>query len=222
MVLVTAILAKDEAKRYLPQVLLRCKTFSDRVLVLDDRSSDETAEVASSAGALVRQRSILKGDAWGNESPARSELWKWGAEEAGDGWLLVADADMILEGNPRDLVDTWECSAWAFVLYDCWDGENQARVDGPWAYGPVTPRPWLFRPSVCLDGVAQWSTRGLHCGHHPTNLVGVCGVAPPDEYFWRHLAYLQKEDRVKKHAQYMSQAHLLTEFERRHAISIAD
>ena len=44
--LVTAIMAKNEATRYLPQVLLRCKEFSDRVLVLDDRSTDETAEVA--------------------------------------------------------------------------------------------------------------------------------------------------------------------------------
>jgi glycosyltransferase involved in cell wall biosynthesis len=75
-ILVSAILAKNEAARYLPQVLLRCNEFSDRVLVLDDRSTDETAEVAHTAGALVRQRSILKDPAWGKESPARIELWK--------------------------------------------------------------------------------------------------------------------------------------------------
>ena len=215
-------MAKNEATHYLPQVLLRCKEFSDRVLVLDDRSTDETAEVASSAGALVRQRSILKDAAWGKESPARQELWNWAAEEAVDGWVLVCDADMILEGNPRDLIQTWDVSTWAFVLWDCWDGEHQARVDGPWSYGPQVARPWLFRPSVCLDGVAQWSTRGLHCGHHPVNLTGVMGVAPPEQYYWRHLAYLKREDRVRKHAQYMGQANLLTEFERLHAASIAD
>jgi hypothetical protein len=52
--------------------------------------------------------------------------------------------------------------------------------------------------------------------------VGVCGIAPPDQYFWKHYAYAKKEDRVKKHAQYLGQAHQLTEFERLHAASIAD
>ena len=178
--------------------------------------------MASSAGALVKQRSILKDAAWGKESPARQELWNWAAQEAGDGWVLICDADMILEGNPRDLIDTWELSAWAFVLWDCWDGEHQARVDGPWQYGPLTPRPWLFRPSVCVNGAPQWATRGLHCGHAPLNLSGIIGVAPPDTYYWRHLAYCKATDRKQKHQQYMSNAPLLTEFERMHAMSIAD
>jgi len=48
------------------------------------------------------------------------------------------------------------------------------------------------------------------------------GVAPPDDYFWRHLAYTKKEDRVRKHAQYLDKAHLLSEFERSHAASVND
>ena len=220
MNLVTAVLTKNEASRYLPQVLARCKEFSDRILVLDDGSTDDTVKVAEAAGCLVKQRP--QSGMWGNESPARAELWERGAKLAKDGWLLICDADMILEGNPRDLIDTWDLSAWAFVLWDCWDGEYQARVDGPWAFGPQVPRPWLFRPSVCVNGAPQWSGRGIHCGHAPTNLVGLVGVAPPDQYYWRHLAYSKKEDRVKKHAQYLGQAHLLSEFERSHAASIND
>lgn len=223
MRLVAALMAKNEADRYLPRVLERCLSFSDSVLVLDDRSTDATAKVAKDLGCKVRSRSILKGDAWGNESPARQELWDWGAEEAKDGWLLICDADMLLEGDPRELCYTWEYSGWAFVLWDCWDGEHQARVDGPWALGPHTPRPWLFNPSRALGGrKPEWSTRGLHVGHHPLNLSGSVGVAPPSEFYFKHLAYARKEDRVKKHAQYMGQAHQLTEFERMHAASIAD
>lgn len=222
MNLVTAILAKDEAQKYLRPVLARCLQFSDSVLLLDDRSTDDTPKIAAEMGCQVRGRSVLKDPAWGHESAARQELWNWAAEEAEDGWVLICDADMILEGNPRDLIDTWEVGVWAFVLWDCWDGEHQARVDGPWQYGPLTPRPWLFRPSVCVQGAPQWTTRGLHCGHAPLNIGGVVGVAPPEQYYWRHLAYTKKDDRVRKHAQYLANAPLLTEFERMHAASIND
>ena len=155
--LVSALLVKNEAGRYLTKVLERCSQFSDEILVLDDRSTDNTIDVARAHGCQVRGRSVLKGDAWGNEAPARVELWQWMTEAAKDGWGLVVDADQILHGNPRDLIDTWEVSAWAFVLWDCWDSDTQARVDGPWGYGPQVPRPWLFRPSVCVNGKPEWS-----------------------------------------------------------------
>src|SRR6185437_6120724 len=119
MRLVTALLVKNEADRYLRSVLERCRSFSDEVLVLDDGSTDDTVHVAESLGCLVKQRP--QSGMWGNESRARAELWERGAKLAKDGWLLICDADMLLEGNPRDLIDTWDVSAWAFVLWDCWD-----------------------------------------------------------------------------------------------------
>src|SRR5207302_1681197 len=79
---------------------------------------------------------------WGNESPARAELWERGAKLAKDGWLLICDADMLLQGDPRPLVASWECNAWAFALVDLWDSERTFRIDGPWAGGPAQPRPW--------------------------------------------------------------------------------
>lgn len=220
MRLITALLVKNEADKYLTRVLQRCLAFSDEVLVLDDGSTDDTVKIATELGCLVKQRPQT--GMWGNESPARAELWERGVKCAQDGWLLIADADMLLEGNPRDLIDTWDCVGWAFVLWDCWDSEHQARVDGPWQYGPLTPRPWLFRPSLCVNGAPQWNSRGLHCGHAPLNLQGVFGIAPPDTYFWRHLAYCKSADRIQKHTQYLAHSAQLSSFERQHAESIAD
>lgn len=218
MRLVTALLCKNEADRYLPRVIYRCREFSDEVLVLDDGSTDNTVQVATDLGCLVKQRP--KSGMWGNESPARAELWDRGAKLAKGEWLLICDADMLLHGNPRDLCHTTELSAWSFVLWDCWDGEHQARTDGPWQLGPVTPRSWLFHVGRCMgDRTPEWNTRGLHTGHHPLNIHGVSGLAPTDLYWWQHLGWVESVQRAEKVERYLSVSNHLTEFEIAHARS---
>jgi glycosyl transferase family 2 len=230
MSLVTALLVRNEADRYLKRVLERCAAFSDEVLVLDDGSTDATVQVAKDMGCIVKQR-VEKAAWWGGgmggecralESGARRELWERGSKLAKEGWLLICDADMLLEGDIRPLCQTWELNTWAFPLYDLWDGEQTARVDGAWSYGPITPRPWLFCPSRVPQGWhAEWPTRGIHCGHSPANWPMMCGIAPSDTY-WLHLAYLDKQHRAEKHAKYMAIAKQLTPFEQAHAASIID
>ena len=221
--LVSAVLARNEAApdRYLRRVLTRLHEFSDTVLVLDDGSTDDTAQVARDLGCVVATRDST--GAWGAEAEARRDLWDRAAYIADGGWVLVCDADMVLCGDPRPLTQSWACASWAWPLADVWNDERLARVDGPWGIGAVTPRPWLFRPSA-LTTRAIWNERGVHCGHAPANFgreTGVCGVAPPDVY-WLHLAYLQPTHRVAKHAQYMAIADQLGPFERAHAASILD
>lgn len=217
--LVTAVMARNEADRDLERVLSRCLEFSDSVLLLDDRSSDSTPKIARSLGCQVRGRSILKEPAWGHEAPARAELWNWAAEVAGDGWVLVCDADMLLHGDPRDLTKSWELNSWAFILFDAWS-ETEFRCDGPWAAGPQIARPWMFKPSACPNPV--WNVRGIHTGHAPQNFPLVMGVAPPDTYYFVHRAYATPERRKAKYEQYLSQASQLSQAEMVHARSIAD
>ena len=217
--IITAILAKNEATRYLPQVLIRCKTFSDKICLLDDRSTDDTARVARDAGALVRTRSVLKDAAWGTEAPARAELWDWAVQEAGDGWVLICDADMILQGDIRALTQSWDVNAWAFILYDLWD-ETHFRHDGFWQ-GHLHPRVWMVRPSTFgPEFRPQWPKRGIHTGHIPENAPLQVAVAPPETYHWLHYSYASPEDRTRKAQQYHTVEDQLTEFERAHASSI--
>lgn len=218
--LVTAILAKDEAgpERYLARVIARCMEFSDDVLLLDDGSTDATRDIAADLGCVVQVRSGVA--AWGAEAPARAELWERAATLAGDGWVLVCDADMVLVGDPRPLTLSWDCHAWAWPLVDLWDSEQTFRVDGPWGHGPTTARAWLFRPSA-LTEPARWPARGIHCGHAPLNFPGPCAVAPAGVY-WRHLGWLTREHRERKFAQYSAQDSQLTPFERAHVASILD
>lgn len=215
--LIVAILARNEADRYLARVISRCHQFSDAILLLDDGSTDGTMDLARSLGCVVQSRSGEM--AWGAEAPARAQLWENAAQLADGGWVLVCDADMLLHGDPWPLCASWEASSWAWPLYDLWDAETTFRVDGPWAMGPQTPRPWLFRPSA-LTEPPVWSEKGVHCGHAPLNFPGPCFVAP--DLVWHHLAYVQKTDRIAKHQQYLAQADQLTPFERNHAESILD
>lgn len=220
--LITAILARNEAApdRYLKRVLERCATFSDAILVLDDSSTDNTAQIAQDFGCVVAHRDSA--GFWGvAEAPARRELWERASDLAGNGWVLICDADMLLEGDPRPLTQSWDAAAWAFCLADLWDTEHTFRVDGPWGFGPTTPRPWLFKPSALCES-AIWPERGIHCGHAPQNFANAGPTfAAPSDVYWLHLSYLRKEHRVAKHTAYMNVAEL-TPFERAHAASIAD
>jgi glycosyltransferase involved in cell wall biosynthesis len=225
------VLARNEAAsgRYLQRVIAHCQTFSDAVLLLDDRSADDTAKVASDLGCLVKTRGAFYEPAWGKETPARAQLWEWAAHEAGrdNGWVLVCDADMLLQGEPaaiRALCWSWEVVAWAMPLADAWGDEQHYRVDGPWAGGPTTARPWLFKASAAPQGwQPTWSGRGIHSGHCPANFgeLGPCLVAPPD-VFWLHMAYVSPEHRKEKAARYAAVAAQMSDFERAHAASILD
>lgn len=220
--LTTAILARNEAgpDRYLARVIERCKTFSDDIVLLDDASTDDTAKVAEAMGCHVARRTSGDGF-WGvAETPLRKTLWELGSRVAGDGWLLICDADMLLEGDVRALCASWDVNAWAFPLCDMWS-ETHFRVDGYWQ-GHLHPRPWLFCPSRVPEGwTPQWPERTLHTGHAPANFPLTAGIAPASVY-WIHLAYSTAEARRKKHAQYLAQRAQLTPWEIAHAESIRD
>lgn len=218
MRLITALLVKNEADRYLKQVLERCASFSDDILVLDDGSTDDSVAVAQSMGCIVKQRP--QPGAWGNEAPARAELWDRAVKLAKDGWVLINDADQLLHGDPRPLCETWEVNAWAFVLHDLWTPTHY-RTDGHWQ-AHNNPRPWMVRPSGVPPFVPTWGARGMHVGHLPPNIPLTCGIAPPSKYWWEHMAYASPEQRKAKWQQYRDVADQLTPAERAHAESILD
>ncbi len=213
------MIARNEADRYLAVTLESMWRVCDRVLVLDDGSTDDTMEVSRETGCEVRQRSGEK--LWGNESSARAELWQWGAEVAGDGWLYISDADHELVGPPeafKALCTSWEVNSWGFRLYDCWDSPQRHRVDGQWAAYQVA-RPWLFKPSACPN--PQWQSRGLHSGHAPCNFPYRVGLAPSGLWL-RHYGWMDATDRDAKVARYTAAAEHLQPAELAHLQSVTD
>jgi glycosyltransferase involved in cell wall biosynthesis len=211
-------LVRNEADKYLERVLTHCLSFSDSVLVLDDGSTDGSDRIAWRLGCQVRP--WTGATMWGAESPARAELWDWAAREAGDGWVLIADADMLLHGDPRPLMLTTQHTAWAWPLFDMWS-ETEYRHDSYWK-GHTVARPWMFRPKSLRSEPAIWPDRGIHCGHAPSNFPYNTGILDSPWYYWIHLGYASPGLRALKHRQYLEKANLLSDFERAHADSIID
>lgn len=221
--LFSALMTRDEAgpSRFLRQVLRRCQSFSDAILVLDDGSTDDTVQVCEEHGAKVTRRASPT-PAWGHESTARQELWELGAAvcQAEDDWILICDADQELMGDPRPLLNTSQVNCWGFTLYDLWS-ETEYREDQFWR-GHLMSRPWMFAPKRVPQGwVPFWGDAGVHPGHAPLNFPMLMGVAPPSIH-WRHYAYSTPELRQQKHAAYAAVSDQLSEFQKAHAASILD
>lgn len=199
--IVGALVARNEAApdRYLSVSIHNALSLCDRVLVLDDGSTDDTARLATELGAEVVKRDS-QGWWGGAESAARQQLWEL-ASQRGD-WIYVFDADHELLGVSREelhkLCTADSVDAWACPLWDCWDSPDTHRVDGYWQAWR-SPRAWLFR---ALPG--QWPPRGIHSGHAP-NRAWRIGLAPPGMGI-RHYSYVKKAHRAKKLAQYLALA----------------
>lgn len=114
------------------QTFDQLKILSERILVLDDFSTDGTYEFIKSKipAEDIIQKSL-------NEYEARSFLWEW-AKSLNPKWILSLDADEIFENKIykiwQDLInpDNPEVLAYSFPFFHIWK-EGYFRTDGLWS-----------------------------------------------------------------------------------------
>jgi len=201
--LTLSMLVRNEAGRYLGQVLEDAVRYVDNAVILDDASDDDTVDVCRSifheAGIPV---AIVSNKEHGflNEVQLRKQQWELTVATDPE-WILCLDADEIFEKAAKfelkRLLDQEESDTFGFRLYDMWD-EWHYRDDAYWnAHRRFFYLLTRFRPGLRY----LWKETPLHCGRFPMNITSL----PTYRSVLRvkHLGWMSQRDRLMKFGRYM-------------------
>jgi glycosyltransferase involved in cell wall biosynthesis len=188
---------KNEARwirRSIESILPLCNA---GVTVLDDHSTDDTAEIAQKCGAWV-----IPSPFEGLDEVRDKNLLL--ADFPGADWLIMIDGDEVLESGKLDYlrvtmqraIESNTVRALAFGVLYLWDREDQIRVDG--VYRSMS-RVSAFRP-----GKERFEATGgvnFHCGNCPQGITqrAHAGVS------LLHYGYMDSRDRIRKYEWYRAQ-----------------
>lgn len=208
MRIITTMVVKNEADRYLNACLVWAKTFSDVITVYDDQSTDDTVDVCIARGALAAVRPDGVPSFLEHEGRFREEGWRWmerAAEPEEGDWIFSLDADELLvdpRGELRGILDDIQAAA-SFsadtIAYSIPEIFAEAgnllyrRVDGYW--GSISgARLTAWKPG------AKFADRRMASGSLPVG--GPQFLSPSASLL--HLGYLGALDKRAKHDRYVS------------------
>lgn len=197
-----AMVVRNEADRYLRLVLEQARDIVDDAVIIDDASTDRTAELVEEVLkdvplVLIRNRRPLFEE---NEAALRQTLWNETIKTCPD-WILCLDADEIFEDKGvieiRKMVDQAEFDYYSFRIFDFWDDQHY-REEPLWSAH--------FRYYVLLIRYQPhfnyvWSQNRLHCGRFPSNITVLPGIQSPLRV--KHLGWKNPRDRLEKYLRYM-------------------
>ncbi len=196
MYITGAMLVRNEADRYL-RASLESIAWCDRIVILDDASTDSTPEICRSyADVYVRVPEPLFTK---NELLLRKRLWSLATQKGG--WVLIVDADELLEPKCaraiRPLLQGSPLVKWvSFRLFDMWSLTHY-REDNYWnAHTKHWPMMFLYDPSKTY----VWREQPVHCGRYPLNAIE--GVGFTTNLRIKHMGWARPEDRRAKYERY--------------------
>ncbi len=191
----------NEAERYLEQVLRHLEIFADRIVILDDCSTDRSGEICRSFDRVIYYRG--KEHLFERDEPRlRRLLWQY-TTELQPQWILAIDADEIFEKRAErefpSLLRQHDFNAVDFRIFDFWNG-FQYRVDGGW-------NPWTkhHRMLVQYDPALpdRWREPGPHCGRFPLEYYRL-PYAFQSDFRVKHFGWISPADRQRKGEFYLA------------------
>lgn len=200
--LTLCMVVKNEANRYLTDVLKHARQYIHRAVIVDDGSEDKTVELCRH---LLRDIPLTlvenkKSTLWGQETKVRQQAWEL-AIATNPQWILSLDADEIFEDaiidNISYLINQPYCDYIAFRLYDFWTATHY-REDEYWQ-AHHSYRPFLIRYQPNFN--YRWHQAPIHSGRFPANITALPGFVSSMRI--KHLGWINPLDRVKKYQNYL-------------------
>ncbi|HHY46014.1 MAG TPA: glycosyltransferase [Firmicutes bacterium] len=199
--LTAMMVVRNEAGRYLRQVLDDLTQWVDEIVILDDASEDDTPVVCRSYEKVVRFEQNPSPMFIQHEGKLRAKLWRM-VEETGPDWILAIDADEIFEPRirceVRDLINQVEYDAIEFRLFDFWGSLTHYRVDGEWD-------PWQrfvrFIVRYIPGKAYTWPDLPIHAGRWPRECRGPL-LSFHSDIRVKHLGWVRLEEHKAKYELY--------------------
>ncbi|WP_031516893.1 glycosyltransferase family 2 protein [Desulfofalx alkaliphila] len=198
--LTLSMLVRNEAQRYLKEVLENALQYIDEAVILDDASDDNTVEVCKEVLKEI-PLTIISNDQqkYPDELSLRKQLWDL-TLSTGPDWILTLDADEVFEDLAKEemkkLINQPYYDYYAFRLYDMWD-ENHYREDKYWQ-AHFHYRPFLLRYQPNFQYI--WRKTPIHC-RFPVNIHHLPGAI--SRLRLKHLGWADPKYRAEKYHRYM-------------------
>lgn len=200
----------NEGSRYLADVVAHHAAFLDDLFVYDDQSTDDTADVARRAGAVVMTRSDQIPSFLEHEGVFRQAAWDSLDDvvkpAAGD-WVFALDADEYFITETPDTRSQLEAAITAAEAHD----GVRLRVDEVFAVRAGRPyrRVDGFWGEITAVRLARWKRQGefrdqrMGGGSVPTYAIDDCVSQVSALYSILHFGYARAADRRERHQRYV-------------------
>lgn len=199
--LTLTMVVKNEGSRFLRQVLQEHRKYIDEAVIIDDGSTDNTADICREVLQGIPLHLIRNNvSRFSHESELRKQQWE-AVVKTNPEWILSLDADEIFEagfpGELDSLLRADNCDLFCFRLYDFWD-DNHYREDMYWR-SHQSYRPFLLRYRE--DFTYLWNDLPQHCGRLPENIFELPHQL--SSLRLKHLGWSKPEYRLEKYLRYM-------------------